>query len=289
MVSATPSPALKIRERIKKATRAFHAPARKVFLHREIDTHLRTRLFSALVVSILLYNSEIWVPTRVQVRWIHIFFLRCLRRMGRFPRAPIPGKERLSVAEVLVQMKMPSVFSLIASRRVNYAMSLCRCPLDPLLGLLSAHDTCADQWSSLVVWDPRVIGASEFGQEAYLGDPSDNWPVWVSRTIPATTSVKTRSSVETSTAQELQWHSLLNRVRVLSAANSVREGQRQSRLTQCEHMNIANECLSTLRMTALVCPGCDKHFPSRLKLLDHAEHCSKGCRDKILASQLGEA
>ena len=26
-------------------------------------SHLRTRLFKALVVSILLYNSEIWVPT----------------------------------------------------------------------------------------------------------------------------------------------------------------------------------------------------------------------------------
>ena len=34
-------------------------------------------------------------------------------------------------------------------------------------------------------------------------------------TIPATTSVKTRSNVETSAALELQWHSLLNRVRVL--------------------------------------------------------------------------
>ena len=58
MVSATPSPALEIRERIKKATRAFHALARKVFLQHEIDIKLRTRMFNALVVSILLYNTE---------------------------------------------------------------------------------------------------------------------------------------------------------------------------------------------------------------------------------------
>ena len=77
----------KSRERIKKATRAFHALAKKVFLQHEIDIQQRTRLFNALVVSILLYNSEIWVPTRAQVRWIHIFYLRCLRRMGGFPRA----------------------------------------------------------------------------------------------------------------------------------------------------------------------------------------------------------
>ena len=58
LVSATPSSALEIREKIKKATRAFHALAKKVFLHHEIDIILRTRLFNALVVSILLYNAE---------------------------------------------------------------------------------------------------------------------------------------------------------------------------------------------------------------------------------------
>ena len=70
------------------------------------------------------------------------------------------------------------LLSLIASRRVGYAMSMCRCPLDPLLGLLSAHDACADQWSSLVLCDLRAIAVSEFGQEANLGDPFDDWPAW---------------------------------------------------------------------------------------------------------------
>ena len=55
---------------------------------------------------------------------------------------------------------MPSVFSPIASGRVNYAMSLCRCPLHPSLGLLSAHDACPDQFSSLVQCDLRAIAAN---------------------------------------------------------------------------------------------------------------------------------
>ena len=54
MVSATPSPAVEIKERIKKTTHAFHALAKEVFLQREIDIHLHTRLFNAIVVSILL-------------------------------------------------------------------------------------------------------------------------------------------------------------------------------------------------------------------------------------------
>ena len=69
-------------------------------------------------------------------------------------------------------MQMPNVSSLIASRRVGFAMPTCRRPLDPLLGLLSAHDACPDQWSSLVLCDLRAIAVSEFGQEANLGDPS---------------------------------------------------------------------------------------------------------------------
>ena len=78
----------------------------------------------------------------IQVRWLHTFYLRCLRRMGKFHRAPFTGKVRLSDAEVLKEMRMPSVLSLLSSRRVGYAMSL--------LGLLSAHDEHPDQWSSRV-------------------------------------------------------------------------------------------------------------------------------------------
>ena len=103
--------------------------------------------------------------------------------LQRWFRAPVPGKERLSDAEVLKKMQMPSVSSLIASRRVGYAMSTCRCPQDPLLGLLSAHDACPDQWSSLVLCGLLVISTSEFGLEAKLGDPGDHWPVWVSDMI----------------------------------------------------------------------------------------------------------
>ena len=102
--------------------------------------------------------------------------------MGKFPRAPIPGKVRLSDAEVLKEMQMPSVLSLLASRRVGHAMSLCCCPLDPLLGLLSAHDEHPDQSSSLVLRDLLVI-SSDFGLQAKLGDRGDQWPARVSDMI----------------------------------------------------------------------------------------------------------
>ena len=82
----------------------------------------------------------------------------------------------------------------------------------------------------------------------------------VGGTIPATISAKMRSNVGTSIAQELKWHSLLNNVHVLSAVNSLREGQRQSRPTECEHMDIANQCPATLRMTVLNARGATNTF-----------------------------
>ena len=54
--------------------------------------------------------------------------------------------------------------------------------------------------------------------------------------------------------------SLSNKVRVLSAVNSSREGQKQLRHTECEHMDIANQCPVTLRMTVLCAQGATNSF-----------------------------
>ena len=61
---------------------------------------------------------------------------------GQISQSARSGQRTSLRCRSVEKMKTPSVFSLIASRRVNYAMSLCRCPLDPLLGLLSADDAC---------------------------------------------------------------------------------------------------------------------------------------------------
>ena len=131
MVSATPSPALETRTRIKKATCAFHALA-KVLL-------LRNRLFKALVVSFFLDNSDVWVHTLVRVWWAHMFYLRCFRMVGGYPRAPISGKERLSDAQVLFRCRCRVCFlSLLHAvlvsrcRRTVVPWALCSAPWTPM-------------------------------------------------------------------------------------------------------------------------------------------------------------
>ena len=175
-------------------------------------------------------------------------------------------------------------------------MSLCRCPLDPLLGLLSAHDEHPDQWSSLVLRDILVISTREFGLEAKLGDPGDQWPAWVSDMI----------------LRPAKWKAMLARARTEDWWNDLSDGLDEDTLecgihhrtvhlprvqqdlqertkSSCDTQDathghrkpvsnyIASDCLE--------CTGCNKHFPSKSKLLDHAQYRSKGCRDKILLSQ----
>ena len=136
--------------------------------------------------------------------------------------------------------------------------------------------TNADQWSSLVLRVPLVIATSEFGQEAKLADPFDNWPAWGSDMILRPGKWKTmlaRARIENwwdDPSDDLDEdalecgnfdrsgvpvHSLPNRAPVPSAAKSSRKDQKQSRRTGCERMDIANQCHTASRATALSALG----------------------------------
>ena len=155
----------------------------KVFLQHEIDIHLRTRLFSALVVSILLCISEIWVPTHAcRCDEYTFFYLRCLRRMGRLHRAPVPGKERLADAEVLKKMQMPSVslssrHAVLARQRQRQCAvvrwTLCSASCLPMMRApISCHLSCYVTYVSLL--------SANLEKKPILETPFDDWPAWVS-------------------------------------------------------------------------------------------------------------
>ena len=90
---------------------------------------------------------------------------------------------------------------------------------------------------------------------------------------------------EHSTAEEFQWHSPSNRAPVPSAARSSKKDQKAVATHRMRAHGHRKPVSSYIESDCLQCPGCNKHFPSRSKLLDHAQYRSKGCRDKILLSQ----
>ena len=154
LVSATPSSAVEIRERIKKATRAFHALRQEsIFCCMRSTSNYDPGCSMRLSCLFCCTTPRLGCP-RVQVRWSDAY-----EEFANSPEHPFQARY-VSDAEVLKVMRMPSVLSLLASRRVGYAMSLCRCPLDPLLGHLSVHDEHPDQWSSLVFHELLVISKS---------------------------------------------------------------------------------------------------------------------------------
>ena len=270
MVSATPSPALEIKEKIKKATRAFYALAKEVFLYHEIDIHLHTRLFNAIVVSILLFAIPRFGCLHAFKCDGGTFVTSCAcERWADFPKRPFLAKTRLSDAEMLKKMQMPNVSYPIASRRVGYELIMCRCLWTlgsasclPMMGAqINGHLWCYVTYVPLLsakpmLETPSMIGPREGSDMIFsLGDVEDNAGKCQSRRLVGRSQRqfwrRCARMCGTSIAQELHWDSLLNKIRVLNAINSLRESQNQSRSTDCEHMDIANHCPATMRMRVL--------------------------------------
>ena len=169
-------------------------------------------------------------------------------------------------------------------------MSLCRCPLDPLLEPPVCDDEHRDQWSSLVLRDLLVSSTSELGLDAKLGDPSDHWHCFGVRhdpapsrsgkrcwqepepktggTTPATDLMRMRSNAGTLTAQEFQWHSPSTRAPVPSAVKSSRRDQKAVATHRMRAHGHRKQVSNYIASDCLQCPGYNKLFPSRSKLLD---------------------
>ena len=80
-----------------------------------------------------------------------------------------------------------------------YAALVARChctvvPLDPLLGLLAAHDVSRDKWSSLLLRNLQNVASSEVGQDAMLGGPK--WVTDVILHVSTWTAMLTKAKCE---------------------------------------------------------------------------------------------
>ena len=146
--------------------------------------NLRLRLFASLVLSVLLYNGELWVPTAVHIGKLHTFYMRAVRRIMREPRVPIPGRPRRTDLELLRQLQWPSIANRLRRRRLGYVLSLLQNPFPPLLATLQAHGPRPSAWAKLVLEDLRSMRewdhsqANAVGLDA-MGDPRAKWQRWV--------------------------------------------------------------------------------------------------------------
>ena len=70
-----------IKKRIDQAQRAYYALNRNILRNNKIPTHLRLRIYNAIVINLLLWGCESWALKEEDRRKLEVCHHRCLRRM----------------------------------------------------------------------------------------------------------------------------------------------------------------------------------------------------------------
>ena len=65
--------------RVAQASKAFGALRKSVFLDKSLSLATKRRLYNACVLSVLLYSSECWIPSRKHEKKMNSFHHRCVR------------------------------------------------------------------------------------------------------------------------------------------------------------------------------------------------------------------
>ena len=81
----------------------------------------KMKVYQACVLSTLLYSNETWTLYSCQERWFNTFHLRCLRR-----NLGITWQDRVPNKDVLAQVVLPSMFSLLIQRWLRWLRHVSR-------------------------------------------------------------------------------------------------------------------------------------------------------------------
>ena len=85
-----------------------------IWKNRNIQSYIKIRIYKAAVLTISLYDSEVWNTTKKQLHRLEVFNQRCLRRILR-----IRWLDRVRNTEVLERAKINSVETYIGANRLR--------------------------------------------------------------------------------------------------------------------------------------------------------------------------
>ena len=170
-----------VNHRTSSAMAAFAPIATLVFGSTRIQTDVKMRLLSSLVLSRLLYNAHIWSRlTQHAITKMNAVLMRVLRRIAdqvRFQRT-----ENTDL-EIRTRLECGSIESLIRQRRLAYFTRLC-CKKPATIWLLlgcaakELPDNSPLPWIRLILDDLAAVWA-HFGRRFdELGPPTTNFAKW---------------------------------------------------------------------------------------------------------------
>jgi len=141
--SATPE----VRRRIGIALGTFGSLG-KIWKSKSIARKTKSRLYVALILSILLYNAEV-LPLKTQdmkaLEGVHFRMLRCMMNLRE-------DDTRISMQELLQAFGLPSLAQLISQKRLRWVGHALRRP-EYDRSLISVSNTLMDEdshWTNLV-------------------------------------------------------------------------------------------------------------------------------------------
>ena len=113
--------------RIKAAGSAFGALRDKIFAATSISMKVKKVVYSALVLTILLYGSECWSLTEKLYNRLRAFHFRCVRSMCRVTRLHT-RRHHISNADLLRRTGLQTIDAYISKRQLRWAGHVARMP-----------------------------------------------------------------------------------------------------------------------------------------------------------------
>ena len=134
----------------QQAAMSYGPLASKVFGSAVVNASLKIWLLYSLVLSRLLFNVHVVVPTRRFLKVLNGLYMRVLRRIGDAPRFGHSDTD----LEIRMRLMQPSVDCLVMRPRLRYLGRLVRNSPPTLLALLAARPGGASlPWVTLLVSD----------------------------------------------------------------------------------------------------------------------------------------
>ena len=167
-----------ISKRIGKAATTLARLSTNVWRSKHLTIKTKMSVYSACVLSTLLYGSETWTTYAKQEHRLNTFHLRCLRLILN-----ITWQDKVTNTEVLTRADLPSMYTLLRKRRLRWLghvrrMDDGRLPKDLLYGVLeTGHRNLGRpvlRYKDVCKRDLKALSIDELSWES-LADDRDVW------------------------------------------------------------------------------------------------------------------
>ncbi len=127
-VDSTGRSSLDICTRVATASKAFGALRQPVFKNVHLSIATKRHVFSACVLSLLLYSSECWVPLQQDVRRLSSYYNRCIRSILGISKKDVRDRQ-LTNAELLeLWGDQRPLQTILTQRRLEWLGHVARMP-----------------------------------------------------------------------------------------------------------------------------------------------------------------